>query len=109
MKDRPTKEISLRPPVVLGGLLVVPRGLVNKMAGRSTPSTGRPDDTQLAAARTRAIVMETECRLGFEPTDREFDKLHRGQGTQERCRHGNRHEERGPVFGLFAGGGEILR
>ena len=68
-------QISPRPPVVLGGLLVVPRGLVDKMAGRSTPSTGRPDDTQLAAARARAIVMETENRLGFEPTDREFDKL----------------------------------
>ena len=68
-------QISPRPPVVLGGLLVVPQGLVDKIAGRSTPSTGRPDDTQLTAARARAIVMETERRLGFEPTDREFDKL----------------------------------
>ena len=68
-------QISPQPPVVLGGLLVVPQGLVDKMAGRSTPSTGRPDDTQLVAARARAIVMETERRLGFEPTDREFDKL----------------------------------
>ena len=68
-------QISPRPPVVLGGLLVVPQGLINKMAGRSTPSTGRPVDTQLAAARARAIVMETERRLGFEPTDRELDKL----------------------------------
>ena len=68
-------QISPRPPVVLGGLLVVPRGLVDKMAGRPAPSTGRPDDTQPAATRARAIVMETERRLGFEPTDREFDKL----------------------------------
>ena len=35
--------------------------------GRRTPSPPR--------ARARAIVMETERRLGFEPTDREFDKL----------------------------------
>ena len=69
-------QISPRPPVVLGGLLVVPRGLVDKMAGRPAPSTvRRPDDTQPAAAQARAIVMETERRLGFEPTDREFDKL----------------------------------
>ena len=68
-------HISPRPPVVLGGLLVVPRGLVDKMAGRPAPSTGRPDDTQPAAALARAIVMETECSLGFEPTDRELDKL----------------------------------
>ena len=112
-------QISPRPPVVLGGLLVVPQGLVDKMAGRTTPSTGRPDDTQLAAARARAIVMETERRLGFEPTDREFRQarlrhrepgsghrqapVHRGQGTQERCRHGHRHEERDPVFAEQAG------
>ena len=61
--------------MVLGGLLVVPRGLVDKMAGRPAPSTDRSDDTQLAAAQARAIVMETERRLGFEPTEREFDKL----------------------------------
>ena len=32
-------------------------------------------DTQAAAARARAIVMEVERRLGFEPTDREVEKL----------------------------------
>ena len=32
-------------------------------------------DTQASAARARAIVMATEHSLGFEPTDREFDKL----------------------------------
>jgi hypothetical protein len=32
-------------------------------------------DTQAAAARARAIVMEMERRLGFEPTDRETEKL----------------------------------
>ena len=65
-------QISPRPPVVL---LVVPRGLVDKMAGRPARRLVQPDDTQPAAARARAIVMETECSLGFEPTDRELDKL----------------------------------
>ena len=66
-------QISPRPPLVLGGLLVVPRGLIDAMAGRpSPPSTV---DTQAAGARARAIVMEIERRLGFEPTDRELDKL----------------------------------
>ena len=32
-------------------------------------------DTQAAAARARAAVMETERGLGFDPVDREFDKL----------------------------------
>jgi hypothetical protein len=32
-------------------------------------------DTQASAARARAIVMQVERRLGFEPTDREVEKL----------------------------------
>src|SRR5439155_10518988 len=32
-------------------------------------------DTQAAAARARAIVMEIERRLGFEPVDRESEKV----------------------------------
>ena len=70
-------QISPRPPVVLGGLLVVPRGLIDEMAGRpAPPSPVKPDvDRQAVAARARTIVMETERGLGFEPTDREFDKL----------------------------------
>jgi hypothetical protein len=34
-----------------------------------------PVDTQASAARARAIVIEIERSLGFEPTDREFEKL----------------------------------
>ena len=68
-------QISPRPPVVLGGVLVVPRGLIDTMAGRPAPSTAVTHDTQEVAARARAIVMETERGLGFEPTDRELEKL----------------------------------
>ncbi len=67
--------ISPRPPVVIGGLLVVPRGLIDRMAGRPVPNPTSTVDTQAAAARARAIVMETECRLGFRPIDREQEKL----------------------------------
>ena len=66
-------QISPRPPVVLGGLLVIPRGLLDAMTGRPAPTA--PVDTQASAARARAIVMATERSLGFEPTDRELDKL----------------------------------
>ena len=68
-------QVSRRPPVVLGGLLVVPRGLVDAMAGRPVPAATAAVDTQASAARARALVMETERRLGFEPTDRELEKL----------------------------------
>ncbi len=68
-------QISPLPPVVLGGLLVVPMGLLAAMTGRPAPAATAPADTQASAARARAIVMEIERGLGFEPTDREFEKL----------------------------------
>ena len=67
-------QISALPPVVIGGLLVLPMGLLMAMTGRTViPTT--PADTQISAARARAIVMEIERGLGFEPTDRESEKL----------------------------------
>ena len=72
-------QISPLPPVVLGGVLVVPLGLLAAMAGTQTvPASlmaARLVDTQAAAAHARAIVMEVERSLGFEPTDREFEQL----------------------------------
>ena len=67
-------QISPRPPVVLGGLLVVPRGLIREMGGEGAPTRPRTD-TQAAAAKARAIVMEAERNLGFDPVDRETEKL----------------------------------
>jgi len=68
-------QISPLPPVVLGGLLVVPAGLLAKMTGAPLPIAAQPVDTQVSAARARAIVIEVERRLGFEPMDREADRL----------------------------------
>ncbi|MCP3957646.1 MAG: DUF3883 domain-containing protein [bacterium] len=66
-------QIAALPPVVLGGLVVVPTGLLAKMAGQ--PRMMAVPDTQASAARARAAVMQVERNLGFEPTDREQDKL----------------------------------
>jgi hypothetical protein len=68
-------QISAQPPVVVGGLVVVPLGLINAMAGREVAPPASPANTQASAARARAVVMEVERSLGFEPTDREFEKL----------------------------------
>jgi len=68
-------QISALPPVVTGGLLVVPIGLIAAMTGRPLAMAANAVDTQASAARARAIVMEVERRLGFEPTDRELEKL----------------------------------
>jgi hypothetical protein len=68
-------QMSALPPVVLGGLVVVPIGLIASMTGRKVPEAAGAVDNQAVAARARAIVMEVERSLGFEPTDRELEKL----------------------------------
>jgi hypothetical protein len=50
-------------------------GLLAKLGGRAAPAPAAPTDTQASAARARAIVMEVERGLGFQPVDRELEKL----------------------------------
>ena len=52
------RQISPLPPVVLGGLLVVPAGLIAAMTGQLAKSATASPDTQAAAAHARAIIME---------------------------------------------------
>jgi hypothetical protein len=89
-------QISALPPVVLGGVLVVPIGLISAMTGEPLPPdliqrptiAGVPINTQEAAARARKIIMDMERHLGFEPTDREFEKL--GYDIESRVPHTGR-------------------
>ncbi|WP_245271890.1 helicase-related protein [Mesorhizobium sp. LNJC391B00] len=69
------RQLAPLPPVALGGLLVVPVGLINVMSGKLTTIPQVTVDTQVAAARAREIIMEIERGLGFVPTDRELEKL----------------------------------
>ena len=107
-------QISPLPPVVLGGLLVVPMGLLAAMTGRHVTAPTTPTDTQASAARARAIVMEIERSLGFEPTDREMRKarlrhreprprhrqaaLHRGEGPRHGCADDHGDPQRNPLL-----------
>src|SRR5437867_4297088 len=68
-------QVSALPPVVLGGLAVVPAGLIAQSTGRTLPQLSQPSDTQAVGARARAIVMAVERRLGYDPVDRECEKL----------------------------------
>jgi hypothetical protein len=63
------KQLSAMPPVVVGGALVIPRGLIDKL-------TGKPDTFAADAASRRAIelaamkaVMDIETSLGYVPVD----------------------------------------
>ncbi len=68
-------QISALPPVVIGGVVVVPMGLLAKMTGVPLPMAKAPFDTQVSAARARAIIMDLERSLGYDPIDRETEKL----------------------------------
>jgi hypothetical protein len=68
-------QISPLPPVVLGGSLIVPFGLIAAMTGRPVPQSASRADLQARAARARAAVMRVERELGFQPRDVEFDKV----------------------------------
>lgn len=67
-------KLSPLPPVVIGGVLVVPLGLLRELQGGSTPAPTAPIDTSVSAARARAAVMEVERGLGFVPRDVEMEK-----------------------------------
>jgi hypothetical protein len=68
-------QIAALPPVVLGGLVIVPAGLLSAITGKPLPAAAHPVDTQASAARARAAVIEVERSLGFAPVDREFEQL----------------------------------
>ncbi|MGE0409719.1 MAG: helicase-related protein [Amphiplicatus sp.] len=72
---RRERQIAPLPPVVVGGVLIVPAGLLALLGGKAPASFTSATDTQAAAARAREIIMDIERGLGFAPVDREFDKL----------------------------------
>ena len=68
-------QISALPPVILGGLVVVPLGLLAKITGQPVATVKDAVDRLAVAAHAREIIMDVERSLGFEPIDREFEKL----------------------------------
>jgi hypothetical protein len=72
------RQISALPPVVIGGTLVVPAGLLRKLQPATGPSS--PDEAADAENKRRIeklavqLVMQTEENLGFKPRDVSRDK-----------------------------------
>ena len=70
------RKLSPLPPVVVGGVLVVPQGLLDRLAGQHEP----PDKEQFAqeTARVERIameaVMQAERQLGYLPRDVSAEK-----------------------------------
>ncbi|NDF40359.1 MAG: DUF3883 domain-containing protein, partial [Proteobacteria bacterium] len=69
------QRITARPPVIRGGVVVVPAGLLHRLRGEPAHAPSMPVETQVNAARARLAVMNAERALGYEPVDREFERL----------------------------------
>jgi SNF2 family DNA or RNA helicase len=67
-------QISAIPPLILGGVVVVPVGLLNRLKGVDPGLTRQIVDTQKSAARARNVIMELERSFGCIPTDVETQK-----------------------------------
>ena len=63
------KRISPMPPVITGGALVIPRGLLHKMTGRDTPGSFGQGDRQAVEFAAMNAVLQIEAELGYQPKD----------------------------------------
>ncbi|HEV3257884.1 MAG TPA: helicase-related protein [Gemmataceae bacterium] len=72
----PERKLSPLPPVVLGGAMIVPLGLVRRLQGvrQQEPPTFAAE-TERSERLAMEAVMETERRLGYRPRDVSDQKL----------------------------------
>lgn len=68
------RKLAPMPPVVIGGALIIPAGLLAKLQGQSLPSMFARD-TQRVEMLAMNAVMDAERRLGFVPRDVSDQKL----------------------------------
>jgi hypothetical protein len=70
------RKVSPAPPIVLGGAIVVPLGLVDQLS-QPKPETVEPDEQTRRIIEQIAMreVMAAERALGHEPTDVSMNKL----------------------------------
>jgi SNF2 family DNA or RNA helicase len=68
------RKIAALPPVVLGGALVVPAGLLRRVQGEAAAPPTFAIDTEHSERLTMAAVMEAERRLDFVPRDVSAEK-----------------------------------
>lgn len=70
------RQLSPLPPVVVGGALVVPAGLVARLSAGAGPDDlgHQAQETARIERLALEVVLETERRLGFQPVDVSSEK-----------------------------------
>ncbi len=69
------KKISLLPPVITGGALIIPKGLISKLQGQANPDMFAHGDRQAVEFAGMKAVMDIEEELGFKPRDVSAEKV----------------------------------
>ena len=68
------RKLSPRPPVVVGGAVIIPAGMLAALgAGQRIPTFAH--DTKMVELKAMATVIEAERKLGFDPKDVSSQKL----------------------------------
>lgn len=81
------RQISPLPPNIIGGAMIVPIGLLNKLTGLSTRPALHAKETKRVEMIAMKAVMEVERELGFNPRDVSADKC--GYDVESRDPNGN--------------------
>jgi len=82
------KLISAVPPVIVGGALVIPRGLLHQLMGRAGAFSADAAARRSIELTAMQAVMETEISLGFIPVDVSAAKV--GYDVESRIPPGKR-------------------
>lgn len=63
------RKISPLPPIIAGGALVIPKGLLHKLMGTVEPAMLGQNDRQAIEYAAMNAVMQIETELGYQPKD----------------------------------------
>ncbi len=98
------EDLTARPPLVAGGALVIPQGLLDKLLGRGTAAPPlRARDTALTDRRAVDAVLASEIALGRRPQE----MPHNNPGYDIQSRTGDGHLVFIEVKGRIAGAEEF--
>ena len=68
------RKISPMPPVISGGALIIPKGLLHKLMGTTEPGLFAQHDRQTIEYAAMRAVMQIETELGYKPKDVSMEK-----------------------------------
>ena len=69
------RQVSSLPPVVVGGAIIVPQGLLDRLSGKVAAADQHAKETKRIELAAMAKVVEAERALGYDPIDVSADNV----------------------------------